>query len=48
MKILVYDVAAENGGAISILKQYYNKFSQDTENEYVFVLSKKMLTCLHI
>ena len=43
MKILVYDVAAENGGAVSILKQYYKQFVQDSEHEYVFVLSKPLL-----
>lgn len=39
MKILVYDVAAENGGALTVLNSFYEEFCQDTENEYLFVLS---------
>ena len=39
MKILVYDVAAENGGAVTVLQSFYEEFCKDTENEYLFVLS---------
>lgn len=39
MKILVYDVAAENGGAVTVLQSFYEEFCRDTENEYLFVLS---------
>ena len=39
MRILVYDVAADSGGAVTVLKSFYEEFCRDTENEYVFVLS---------
>ncbi len=39
MRILVYDVAADSGGAATVLKSFYEEFCQDTKNEYVFVLS---------
>lgn len=39
MRILVYDVAADSGGAATVLKSFYEEFRRDTENEYVFVLS---------
>lgn len=39
MKILVIDVAAEHGGALSILKHFISKFKKDTENEYVICVS---------
>lgn len=39
MRILVYDVAADSGGAATVLKSFYEEFLQDTENEYLFVLS---------
>lgn len=39
MRILVYDVAADSGGAATVLKSFYEEFCQDRENEYVFVLS---------
>lgn len=39
MRILVYDVAADSGGAATVLRSFYEEFRQDTENEYVFVLS---------
>ena len=39
MKILVYDVPAVSGGALTILESYYQKFLRDQENEYVFVIS---------
>lgn len=39
MRTLVYDVAADSGGAVTVLKSFYEEFSKDTENEYIFVLS---------
>lgn len=39
MRILVYDVAADSGGAATVLRSFYEKFSRDTEHEYLFVLS---------
>lgn len=39
MKILVYDVAAEEGGAVTVLKSFYEEFCRDKKNEYIFVLS---------
>lgn len=39
MRILVYDVAADSGGAVTVLQSFYEEFKKDTENEYVFVLS---------
>lgn len=39
MNILVYDVAAESGGATSILKHFYEKHKQDRENHYFYMLS---------
>lgn len=39
MRILVYDVAADSGGAATVLRSFYEEFLGDKENEYVFVLS---------
>lgn len=39
MRILVYDVAAQDGGAATILEKYYHQLTEDQENEYIFVLS---------
>lgn len=39
MRILVYDVAADSGGAVTVLRSFYEEFKQDKENEYLFVLS---------
>ncbi len=39
MRTLVYDVAADSGGAATVLQSFYEEFKQDTENEYIFVLS---------
>lgn len=39
MNIMVYDVAAENGGAISILEYFYNQHKKDKDNHYVYMLS---------
>lgn len=39
MKILVYDVAADSGGAATVLRSFYEEFRKATEHEYLFVLS---------
>lgn len=39
MKIMVFDVPAESGGALSVLHEFYNEFKFNTENKYIFVLS---------
>lgn len=38
-KILIVDLAASSGGAMTILEQYYNKAAVDTGNEWFFLLS---------
>lgn len=43
MRIMVYDVAAESGGAMTILKQYYEDFLSKNNNEYFFVISNQCL-----
>ena len=43
MNIMVFDVPAESGGALSILNEFYNSFSIDKENNYIFVVSKPIL-----
>ena len=39
MKILFVDFAASNGGALSVLNDYYHKALDDKNNEYIFLLS---------
>lgn len=39
MNILVYCIAAESGGALSVLIDYYNKSKNDSNNNYVFLVS---------
>jgi len=39
MKIMVFDVPAESGGALTILKQYYEKAIKDINNKWYFVIS---------
>ena len=39
MKILVVDVAAEHGGALSILKEFIAKFRKDKDNKYTVCVS---------
>ena len=39
MNILVYGVAAESGGALSVLKDFYEQFKKKKENHYYFVVS---------
>ncbi|MFL0268894.1 glycosyltransferase [Candidatus Clostridium radicumherbarum] len=43
MKIMVFDVAAETVGALSVLNDFYNDFKADVENEYIFIVSKPKL-----
>lgn len=43
MRIMVFDVPAESGGALSVLKDFYNEYKADQNNEYVFVVSKPKL-----
>lgn len=43
MRIMVFDVPAESGGALSVLHEFYNEFKLDQENEYIFVLSLPVL-----
>lgn len=43
MRIMVFDVPAEAGGALTILKQYYAKAEADKKNEWIFVVSKPEL-----
>lgn len=39
MRIMVFDVPAESGGALSVLHDYYRAAQKDVENDYVFVIS---------
>lgn len=39
MIIMLFDVPAEYGGALSILKQYYEKATNDKDNQWYFVIS---------
>lgn len=39
MRIMVFDVPAESGGALTILNQYYDAAIKDKENEWIFVVS---------
>lgn len=43
MKVMVFDVPAESGGALSILNQYYDAARADKENEWIFIVSKPAL-----
>ena len=44
MRIVVNDIAASKGGALTILKDFYNYISQnDTENEWIFLLGDNLL-----
>ena len=40
---MVFDVPAEHGGALTILKQYYDKAVNDKENNWYFVISTPTL-----
>lgn len=39
MRIMVFDVPAESGGALSVLHDFYSEYKKDHENEYCFVIS---------
>jgi glycosyltransferase involved in cell wall biosynthesis len=43
MNIMVYDVAAESGGAISVLKYFYDIHKMDKDNHYFYMLSTYQL-----
>lgn len=40
MKIMVFDVPAESGGALSVLNDFYNEYKTYKTNNYIFVVSK--------
>jgi glycosyltransferase involved in cell wall biosynthesis len=39
MNIMVYDIAAENGGAVSVLNYFYERHKNDKANHYYYMLS---------
>lgn len=43
MNILVYSVAAESGGALSVLMDFYKQFREHKENHYYFLVSTPQL-----
>jgi len=43
MRIMVFDVPAESGGALSVLNDFYNEYKSDKINNYIFVVSKPNL-----
>lgn len=43
MRIMVFDVPAESGGALTILKQYYDRAVEDKNNEWIFIISTPYL-----
>ena len=44
MRIIVNDISAEKGGALTVLKSFYNYIVEyDRENEYIFLLSGRFL-----
>lgn len=43
MRIMVFDVPAESGGALTILNQYYDIATKDKRNEWIFVVSTPQL-----
>lgn len=43
MRIMVFDVPAVSGGALTVLNQYYDAAVKDKENEWVFVVSTPKL-----
>lgn len=49
MKILVVDIAASEGGALTILQDYYQKACEDTQNEYdFFVGNVSLASCANV
>lgn len=47
MKIIVFDVPAENGGALTILEKYHMDASKETANEWLFIVSTPKLNKSH-
>ena len=43
MRIMVFDVPAESGGALTILNQYHNEAIKDENNKWIFVVSTPKL-----
>ncbi len=43
MIIMVFNVPAESGGALSVLNDFYNEYKADKNNNYIFVISKPEL-----
>lgn len=44
MRIVVNDIAASKGGALTVLKDFYNCVREnDTENEWIFLLGERIL-----
>lgn len=43
MKVMVFDVSAEIGGALSILNSFYNEYKTDQNDEHIFIVSKPEL-----
>lgn len=43
MRIMIFDVPAESGGALTILNQYYDEAINNQENEWIFVISTPKL-----
>lgn len=39
MRIMVFDVPAESGGALSVLHEFYNECKHNQKNEYIFIVS---------
>ena len=39
MRIVIYDVAADSGGALTVLKDYHERALRDKDNEYLFIVS---------
>lgn len=45
MRIVVNDIAASSGGALTVLKDFYNCVKEnDTENEWIFLLGDNLLS----
>lgn len=40
MNIMIFDVSAESGGALSILNDFYEKFKENKNNDYILIVSK--------
>lgn len=40
MRIMVFDVSAESGGALTVLHDFYDEYKKNLDNEYIFVVSK--------